>query len=51
MTESEQFAEWQYRYEERLGMLCGDSEPDATAKAIARAEADSAMAELWAQCD
>lgn len=37
---AEQQAEWDYRYQERLGILCADQEPTAEQKAIAKAEAD-----------
>lgn len=41
MTAFELQQEWRYRYEERLGILCGASEPDTIQIAIAKAEADA----------
>lgn len=35
--------EWTYRYQERLGILCGDREPTEQERAIATAEADQAV--------
>jgi hypothetical protein len=46
MTESEIQAEWQYRYQERLGIMCEDREPTPEQKAIAYREANEwAMAQ------
>ena len=36
--------EWDYRYTERLGILCGAAEPTPAQKRIARQEADVAIA-------
>jgi hypothetical protein len=33
-------SEWAYRFEERLGILCGAAHPTAAQKRMARAEAD-----------
>jgi len=41
IPEPEEFAEWQYRYHERLGILCGTAIPTLEQEAIARAEADA----------
>ena len=38
-------AEWQYRYLERIGMLCGTDNPTAEQNAIAKAEADAWLEE------
>ena len=46
MSEFELKQEWDYRYEERLGILCGDKEPTVEEIAIAGAEADKAVADL-----
>lgn len=46
MTEKELQIERKYRYEERLGILCGTSIPTAEQSNIAREEADAAVREL-----
>jgi hypothetical protein len=46
MTPEELEIEWKYRYEERLGILCGDAEPTSEQKAIALKEANQAIIEL-----
>lgn len=38
--------EWDYRYHERLGIMCGTDEPTPEQVAIAKLEADQAIAEL-----
>lgn len=43
LTESERHEEWAYRYQERLAMLCGDSEPSERQQQIAKIEADQAL--------
>ena len=40
MTTEEIQAEWQYRYQERLGIMCEDREPTPEQKAIAFKEAN-----------
>jgi len=51
MTESEITAEWKYRYEERLGILCGAETPTEEQESIARREADGAIEKLKADCE
>lgn len=46
MTERELQAEWRYRYEERLGIMCGDGDPTDEQRGIAMAEADEAIEKL-----
>jgi len=46
MTPTEQQAEWHYRYQERLSLLCGTADPTPEEKALAWAEADKAIKEL-----
>jgi len=46
MSEQELKAEGNYRYQERLGILCGDSKPTEQERAIALEEANRAMEEL-----
>jgi len=46
MTLTELTAEFDYRYQERLGILCEDREPTEAEKAIAHAEAYAAIIEL-----
>ena len=46
MTLTELTAEFDYRYQERLGILCEDREPTDEQKAIAHAEAYAAIIEL-----
>lgn len=43
---AEQQKEWEYRYQERLGILCEDREPTEEQKRIAKEEADA-----WLACD
>lgn len=43
MTDVEEREEWLYRYNERLGILCGDGEPTEEQKQIAAQEADEWM--------
>lgn len=38
--------EWKYRYDERLGILCGANKPTAEQIRMAREEADRAIEEL-----
>lgn len=38
--------EWQYRYTERLGLLCGTDSPTPDQKAIAIKEANEAVMKL-----
>jgi len=38
--------EWNYRFEERLGVLCGPMPPTEAQKRMARAEADEAIARM-----
>jgi hypothetical protein len=46
MTTEEIQAEWHYRYQERLGIMCEDQEPTLEQKAIAYREANEwAMAQ------
>lgn len=40
MTDQEIQTEWEYRYDERLGILCGSDEPTKEQKLIAFQEAD-----------
>jgi hypothetical protein len=46
MTEAQLKAEWEYRYAERLGILCGDRQETYQQHLLAKAEADAAIAEL-----
>lgn len=46
MTEQELKIEWQYRFEERLGILCEDKEPTNEEYKIAKDEADEAIIKL-----
>jgi hypothetical protein len=48
-TEEQLQAEWKYRYEERLGILCGAETPDEDAVRIAKTEADEAIQSLSPQ--
>jgi hypothetical protein len=43
MTADELKAEWLYRYEERLALLCGEATPSPELMALARIEADRAI--------
>lgn len=40
LTGPELMREWDYRYEERLGMLCGSLEPTPAQKRLAREDAN-----------
>lgn len=51
LTASELRAEYAYRYQERLGILCEDQEPTPEQKRIAHEEATAACNELKAQND
>jgi hypothetical protein len=46
MTDAEIKSEWTYRYEERLGILCGKEQPTEEQKRIAKQEADGTIAEI-----
>ena len=46
MTEQELNDEWQYRYQERLGILCGAAIPTPEQRTIARNEANEAISKL-----
>lgn len=46
MTTPELEKEKYYRYEERLGILCGTAEPTSEQMEIARKEADATVTEL-----
>jgi hypothetical protein len=46
MTKVQLKAEWEYRYAERLGILCGDRQETYQQHLLAKAEADAAIAEL-----
>lgn len=46
MTSEELQSEWDYRYQERLGILCGSNEPTDEQRLIAKTEADRAAEEL-----
>lgn len=43
MTTIELQNEWDYRYTERIGIMCGTEEPTEEQKAIAKKEADEAV--------
>lgn len=43
MTKDEIGKEWQYRYQERLGILCEDQDPTPEQRKIARDEATEAI--------
>jgi len=45
-TKDELAAEWRYRREERIGILCGSATPTPEQEALARAEADEAVRRL-----
>jgi len=45
-TRDELVAEWTYRYEERISILCGSAPPTPEQEALARAEADEAVRRL-----
>jgi hypothetical protein len=46
MTEDELKSEWRYRYEERLGILCGSDKPTPEQIKMASDEADHHVAAL-----
>ena len=50
MTPEEQ-TEWNYIFQERIGIMCGDGEPTDEQKAIARKEADEHIKALKDQND
>jgi hypothetical protein len=41
----DEFAEWQYRYQERIGMLCENRNPTAEQNAMAKQDADDWLEE------
>lgn len=43
MTGEDFMREWDYRYAERLGHLCGAAEPSPAQKRLARQDADAAV--------
>ena len=43
MSEQELHEEWMYRYQERLGILCGTNTPTEEEDRIARQEANEAI--------
>ncbi len=49
MTAAELQAEWDYRFEERLGIMAGPDEPTDQQRLIAMAEADDAIDQLQTQ--
>jgi len=46
MTATEIQDESRYRYEERLGLLCGDGVPTSAEQAIAKADAEAWLASI-----
>jgi len=46
LTTEEMIAEWRYRYDERLGIMCEGREPTDEQKNIAGQEADEAIRQL-----
>ena len=48
MTECETKQEWEYRYQERLGLTCEDRDPTPDERNRARREANSAILALSA---
>jgi len=48
-TDAELAYEWQVRFTERLGILCGTDTPTPEQELIARTEADAAVRELKEQ--
>ncbi len=46
MNDAELREEWNYRYQERLGILCEDRVPTSEEDQIARKEADETVAKL-----
>lgn len=49
LSDNDLFREWHYRYEERLGILCGTAEPTPEQDKIASDEADAAVKALREQ--
>lgn len=49
MTEAELKIEWEQVYQTRVGILCGDSQPNYTQDKIARDEATDHVAKLREQ--
>jgi len=49
MTYTELQAEWEYRRQERLGLLCGTDTPTPEQELVARTEADAAVRVLKEQ--
>ena len=49
MTIDERDEEWNYRYQERLGILCGAADPTPEQDALARGEADQIVGQLETQ--
>lgn len=48
LSDNDLLREWHYRYEERLGILCGTAEPMPEQDKIASDEADAAVEALRA---
>lgn len=48
-TESELAKEWQYRYEERLAILCGKDEPTESQIVLAKQDADATINALLSE--
>ena len=46
MTDEQLSVEWTYRYTERLGILCGASEPTVEQIQLAAKEADDAVKKI-----
>lgn len=46
MTDRQLASEWEYRYQERLGILCADRQETLEQHLLAKAEADAAVAQL-----
>ena len=40
MTQNEQVREWEYRFDERLAILCGTNEPTVEQRKLALQDAD-----------
>lgn len=51
MTAEELQEEWDYRYHERIGIMCGTAEPTPEQEQLARQEADATIQQLRAQPD
>ena len=47
MTDAEWQAEWDYRYTERLGMICGAADPTPEQRAFAVKETNDAMRDFY----